>query len=76
MQIISKLRHREEALHLINTENEIFLGCLQADAMGARHLFGKDPIEQEHWEGEYHRYFQEVQRLDKEGDKNHRTIKE
>jgi len=76
MQIISKLRHREKALHLINTGNKKNLGCLQTDAVGARHLFEKKHIEQERWEGEYHRYFQEVQRLDKEGDKNHRTIKE
>jgi len=33
-------------------------------------------IEREHWEGEYHRYAQEVHRFNKEGDKNHETIKE
>jgi len=37
--------------------------------VSARHLFEKEHIEWEHWEGEYHRYFQEVQRLNKAGDK-------
>jgi len=49
---------------------------LQADAVDARHFFEKEHIKQEHWEGEFHRYFQQVRRLDKEGEKYHRTIKE
>jgi len=47
---------------------------LQADTVNGRHLFEKEHIEREHWEGEYHRYFQEVQRLNKKGDKNQRAI--
>jgi len=49
---------------------------LQADTVNSRHLFEREQGEREHWDGEYHRYFQEVQRLSNEGDKNHRAIKE
>jgi len=76
IKVISKLRHREKDLHLINTDNVIFLGHFQADAVSACHLFEKEHIDRDHWEGEYHRYFQEVQRLDEEGNKNHRNINE
>jgi len=49
---------------------------LQSDAQGAHHLLDKEHIEPEHWEGEYNRCFHEVQRLDEEGNKNHKSIKE
>jgi len=53
----------------------IFFSCLQSDALGAHHLLEKENIKREHWEGEYHRCFHEVQRLDEKGDKNHKSIK-
>jgi len=75
-QIISKLRNREKALHFMNVENEDFLSCLQSDALIVKHRLEKEHLKREHWEGEYYRYSQEVQRLNKEGDKNQETIKE
>jgi len=52
------------------------LEVLQADTLKGHHLFERKQGEREHWEGEYHQYFQEVQRLNLEGEKNHRATKE
>jgi len=52
IEIISKLRHRENDLHLINTENVQFLGGSQADAVSARRFFEKEHIERDHWDVE------------------------
>jgi len=52
------------------------MGCLQSDAIGVKHLLEKKHIEREHWEGEYYRCYHEVKRLDEEGGKNLKSIKE
>jgi len=52
------------------------LGILQSDALIVKRRLEEEHLQREHWEGEYQRYSLEVHRLNKEGDKNHDTIKE
>jgi len=52
------------------------LGLLQSDAKSAKKLLENEQIEREHWEGEYHRCYQEIQRLEQEGEKNNWSIRE
>jgi len=76
IKIIDALRLQEKSLLSANTDNESFLYRLQADARGTKKLLEKEHTEREHWEGEYYRCFHEIQILQEEGGKNHRSIKE
>jgi len=74
--VIDTLRKRERSLRLANCVNENFLGLLQSDAKIAKKLLKNEHIKREHYEGEYYRCYQEIQRLEQEGGKNHKSIRE